>query len=176
LYAKGLFLLIFFCILLIKIFFIWQMRLTFALNYKNPDHMRKIYASFALMLGTAVCSAQIKQNYVQEAYPAETQMVSPVTKTTTSSPASSFGAPIWSEDFANGFPAGWTVSDTSGICPWTYSLDGSWGYFNGTSGTAAAAAIKSTTAANGFLISDVDSANNKNYGQPSGTTYKYLST
>ncbi|MFZ9029267.1 MAG: T9SS type A sorting domain-containing protein, partial [Crocinitomicaceae bacterium] len=34
----------------------------------------------------------------------------------------------------------------------------------------------STTGANGFLICDVDSANHFTYGQPSGTTYQYLSS
>ena len=84
------------------------------------------------------------------------------------------GSAIWSEDFGNGFPAGWTVQDMSGICPWVWSLDGSYGYYNGSQGASAGTAIASTTAANGFLIVDPDSANNVNYGQPSGTTYQYL--
>ena len=41
-------------------------------------------------------------------------------------------------------------------------------------GTSAAAGISSTTAFNGFLISDTDSANHHSYGQPSGTTYEYI--
>ncbi len=86
------------------------------------------------------------------------------------------GGPIWSEDFGNGFPAGWTTTDNSGICPWKWSLDGSWGFFNGNSGTASGDTIQSTTAANGFLIADNDSANNVNFGQPSGTNYQYLAT
>ena len=81
---------------------------------------------------------------------------------------------IWSEDFAGGFPAGWTLQDASGICPWRFSTDGSWGNFNGNGATAGGTAIASTTAANGFLICDVDSANHFVYGQPSGTTYQYL--
>lgn len=84
--------------------------------------------------------------------------------------------PFWTEDFGNGFPAGWQVYDTSGICPWVWSDDGSWGNFNGNGATAAAAGISSTTAGNGFLICDVDSANHFTYGQPSGTTYQYLPT
>jgi hypothetical protein len=59
---------------------------------------------------------------------------------------------------------------------------GSWGYWNsvGTNAsgnpTAAADAINSTTAANGFLISDIDSANhwNGNSGSSSGSTYHYI--
>lgn len=85
-------------------------------------------------------------------------------------------APFWIEDFAGGFPAGWSIIDSSGICPWTYSTDGSWGNFNGNNATAAAAGISSTTAANGFLIMDADSANHFTYGQPSGANYQYLSS
>lgn len=87
--------------------------------------------------------------------------------------------PIWSEDFANGFPAGWstyTNNAAGGLatCPWKHSYVGSWGYWNSNQGASAAAAMNSTTAANGFLISDPDSANHWNYGQPSGTTYEYM--
>ena len=87
--------------------------------------------------------------------------------------------PIWEEDFGGGFPADWTVytSNTAGgvsLCPWVWSNDGSWGYWNTNQGTSAAAAINSTTASNGFLISDADSANHYAYGQPSGTTYQYI--
>ncbi len=84
--------------------------------------------------------------------------------------------PFWTEDFGNGYPAGWTNIDTSGICPWVYSTDGSWGNFNGNNATAGAAGIGSTTGANGFLICDADSANHFTYGQPSGTNYQYLSS
>ena len=84
------------------------------------------------------------------------------------------GDTIWSEDFGNGFPSGWTIEDLSGICPWVWSNDGSWGYFNNNNGTSAGTAINSTTAANGFLICDPDSANNVTYGQPSGANYQYL--
>lgn len=81
---------------------------------------------------------------------------------------------IWSEDFAGGFPSTWFIDDRSGICPWTYSIDGSWGYYNGNNGSSAASGINSTSAGNGFLILDTDSANHANYGQPSGTTYQFL--
>lgn len=84
--------------------------------------------------------------------------------------------PFWTEDFGGGFPSTWSVIDSSGICPWTYSLDGSWGYFNGNNGTSGTNPIASTTALNGFLICDPDSANNAVYGQPSGSNYQYLSS
>jgi hypothetical protein len=86
------------------------------------------------------------------------------------------GAIIWEEDFAGGWPSGWITIDTSGICPWVYSTDGSWGNFNGNNGTAGADPIQSTTGTNGFLICDPDSANNVTYGQPSGSNYQYLSS
>lgn len=82
--------------------------------------------------------------------------------------------PFWEEDFANGFPAGWTTIDSSGICPWVYSTDGSWGNFRTGVTTAAAPAISSTTSANGFLLCDIDSANHFTYGQPSGTNGSFV--
>lgn len=84
--------------------------------------------------------------------------------------------PFWTEDFGGGYPAGWTNIDTSGICPWVYSTDGSWGNFNGNGATAGATPINSTTGANGFLLCDIDSANHFTYGQPSGANYQYLAT
>lgn len=86
------------------------------------------------------------------------------------------GVTIWSEDFAGGWPSGWITIDSSGICPWVYSTDGTWGYFNGNNGTSGTNAIQSNSALNGFLICDVDSANNVVNGQPSGTNYAYLAT
>ena len=91
----------------------------------------------------------------------------------------SSAVPIWEEDFSGGFPQGWSTysSNTQGgiaTCPWVYTTDGSWGYFQGSQGASAAVGISSTTALNGFLISDTDSANHHSYGQPSGTTYEYI--
>ena len=88
---------------------------------------------------------------------------------------------IWSEDFSGGFPTGWSTSSTNTVggiatCPWVWSNDGSWGYWNSNQGTSPAAGINSTSAANGFLISDPDSANNTAYGQPSGSTYQYINS
>ncbi len=87
--------------------------------------------------------------------------------------------PLWSEDFGNGFPPAWSTynNNASGgiaTCPWKHSFAGSWGYWNSNQGASASSAMNSTTASNGFLISDPDSANHWNYGQPSGTTYEYM--
>ena len=103
---------------------------------------------------------------------------------------------IWSEDFGGGFPAGWsTYTSNTGAgnngapsagntaeCPWKHSMNGSWGYWNSVGTNAAgnptgpASPISSSTASNGFLISDPDSANhwNGNPGSSSGSTYHYL--
>mgnify|MGYP000448146963 CR=1 FL=1 len=88
--------------------------------------------------------------------------------------AASRGGVIWSEDFGGGFPAGWAIDDQSGICPWKWTMDGSHGNFNDSNGSDYDDPISSTTAGNGFLIVDADSANHFTYGQPSGTTYQYL--
>ena len=94
---------------------------------------------------------------------------------------------IWEEDFGGGFPSGWSsYSNNTGAgnsgslpgntaeCQWKYTTVGSWGYWNTNQGQSAAPAINSTTSSNGFLISDIDSANHWNAGQPSGNTYYYL--
>ena len=94
---------------------------------------------------------------------------------------------IWEEDFGGGFPSGWSsYSNNTGAgnsgslpgntaeCPWKYTTVGSWGYWNTNQGQSAAPPINSTTSSNGFLISDIDSANHWNAGQPSGNTYYYL--
>ncbi len=84
---------------------------------------------------------------------------------------------IWYEDFGSGIPNGWTLSGTgSSDCPWVYSTDGSWGFFNDNGGTSGDPGIASTTGANGFLINDPDSANHNMFGQPSGATYQFLET
>ncbi|MBI1287457.1 MAG: T9SS type A sorting domain-containing protein [Flavobacteriales bacterium] len=84
------------------------------------------------------------------------------------------GGYLWHEDFGNGFPAGWAIDDISGICPWKWTTNGSHGYWNGNNAADYADPISSTTASNGFLICDPDSANHFTYGQPSGSTYQYL--
>jgi len=50
--------------------------------------------------------------------------------------ASSSSVIIWEEDFSGGFPQNWsthTSNTQSGIatCPWSWSTDGTWGYWNG---------------------------------------------
>ena len=86
---------------------------------------------------------------------------------------------IWAEDFGNGFPSSWdrVTSNVSGgfaTCNWVWSDDGSWGNFSGGGTASPDAAINSTTASNGFLISDIDSANHFANGQPSGSNYEYI--
>lgn len=132
---------------------------------------KTLFTSMILLLGSYV-------SFSQEAVQLEDSPFIPSTRPvgTPISDPQFRAAPFWTEDFANGFPASWTIIDTSGICPWTYSTDGSWGNFNGNNATAAAAGISSTTAANGFLIMDADSANHFTYGQPSGANYQYLSS
>ncbi|MCH8554339.1 MAG: T9SS type A sorting domain-containing protein [Schleiferiaceae bacterium] len=83
--------------------------------------------------------------------------------------------PLWTEDFGNGFPAGWIVDDASGINPWKHTFVGSAGFFNGNQGVSGTNAIQSTTAANGFLINDPDSANHHTHGQPS-SNYVYCNS
>ena len=86
---------------------------------------------------------------------------------------------IWSEDFDLGFPLGWSthsINTQGGLatCPWAWTTDGTWGYWNTNNATSPSNELTSTTASNGFLISDTDSANHYSYGQPSGTTYEYI--
>ena len=92
---------------------------------------------------------------------------------------SSSATPIWSEDFSGGFPALWSTSSSNmagafATCPWAWTTDGTWGYWNGNQGTAASNALTSSTAFDGFLICDTDSANHYANGQPSGSTYEYI--
>ena len=87
--------------------------------------------------------------------------------------------PIWSEDFSGGFPSLWSTNSTNmagafATCPWAWTTDGTWGYWNGNQGNSPSNAISSTTASNGFLICDTDSANHYANGQPSGSTYQYI--
>ncbi|HIA07123.1 MAG TPA: hypothetical protein EYN71_10590 [Flavobacteriales bacterium] len=32
------------------------------------------------------------------------------------------GDTIWYEDFGGGFPSSWSIQDSTGICPWSYTL------------------------------------------------------
>jgi hypothetical protein len=133
--------------------------------------MKNLYSTVLMVLSAGLLCAQT-QNTTEVSSPDE--LASPATHQSVKPYDTRGGSVIWSEDFANGFPSTWAIDDASGICPWVYSMDGTWGNFNGNGATAAAAPINSTTAANGFLICDPDSANHFTYGQPSGTTYQYL--
>ena len=113
-------------------------------------------------------------DFVYENYSPNKTMSSPVH----SSKSASVNT-IWEEDFTGGFPQGWSTysSNTQGglaTCPWAWTTDGTWGYWNGNNGTSPSNVLNSTTASTGFLISDADSANHYAYGQPSGTTYQYI--
>lgn len=84
-------------------------------------------------------------------------------------------APIWSEDFSAGVPAGWTIFGHDGLpsspvanALWEYrgpstiptSGTGSRGAWAGTAGVAGGSPILSPTAANGFMIFDSDFLDN----------------
>ncbi len=128
-----------------------------------------LFGTFFLAYGTMAQNTAVEQDCISD------RITQPAVKPLTDNNSNRV-TPFWEEDFAGGIPAGWTTIDSSGICPWVYSTDGSWGNFS-TGGTiAAAAAINSTTSANGFLLCDIDSANHFTYGQPSGANYQYLST
>ena len=91
----------------------------------------------------------------------------------------SLSTPIWEEDFSSGFPANWskfTSNTVSGLstCNWQWTTDGTYGYYNGNQGVSGSNDLTSSSASNGFLISDIDSANHYAYGQPSGSTYEYI--
>lgn len=139
-----------------------------------------------LLLGTFSAFGQLKSHDIpfhnQEDYATpvnempDAHAKAAVSNADVSSTASSRGGSgaLWEEDFAGGFPAGWVSDDASGINPWKWSMNGSHGNFNDLNGAGYDDPILSTTAANGFLINDPDSANHFTYGQPSGTTYQYL--
>ena len=140
--------------------------------------MKKIYISvFALVVSISSIAQvlNLKETQLEQQLDEKKSFYQvPITPSNASS-----ALPIWEEDFSGGFPQGWSTytSNTQGgiaTCPWVYTTDGSWGYFQGSQGASAAVGISSTTALNGFLISDTDSANHHSYGQPSGTTYEYI--
>ena len=84
------------------------------------------------------------------------------------------GDVVWLEDFSNGMPNDWVLGGADkDDCPWKFSKEGSKGPHNGNFYPDAAPGIRSETAANGFLICDVDSANNALYGS-STSKYKKL--
>jgi hypothetical protein len=120
------------------------------------------------------------QNYPQHYFDAMQQNVAPMSEVAAlpTRPiemllARGGGGSIWEEDFGGGFPTGWAVDNVIGNNPWKWTANGSHGYWNGTNAVGYADPINSTTASNGFLISDIDSANHFSFGQPSGTTYQF---
>lgn len=129
--------------------------------------MKKILLAFWMVVVTFAVNAQTtsKDQTATRPAPGHTGIIN-----------SDRAEPFWEEDFGSGFPSDWAIIDSSGICPWTYTFDGTWGYWNGDDGMSANDPMNSTTADNGYLICDNDSANHYTYGQPSGTTYEYLSS
>ena len=135
--------------------------------------MKKIYSFLIVLSFLSFSIAQTTLNYPKD-IELDDYCINKKTNTPSNTNNLKSKAVIWSEDFSGGFPAGWTIQDSSGICPWVWSNDGSWGYYNSNNAASAGTAIGSSSAANGFLICDPDSANNDVYGQPSGSTYQYL--
>ena len=151
--------------------------------------MKHAYLSIVLLLGLSMNAAAQKKpltipvhNYPEHYFEALNQnsLDTPdmeavnTSKPTTVVANRGGGGALWQEDFGGGFPTGWAVDDVSGISPWKWTTNGSHGYWNGTNAADYGNPISSTTAGNGFLINDPDSANHFSYGQPSGSTYEYL--
>ena len=96
--------------------------------------MKKFYSTIILLSLLCISNGQSNFSYTAET---ENDCIS-VEKDHNIAPLNvKSGATIWSEDFANGFPVGWTIDDVSGICPWVWSNDGSWGYWNSNNATSA---------------------------------------
>ena len=147
--------------------------------------MKKILLSaFGIFLGSSLIAQNIQEtpfepieNKIGNISETQLEVTPQRINSRSSNDAAAAGDVIWSEDFAGGFPADWTLSGANvAECAWKYSTQGSIGYFNGGNYPAAAPALNSTTAANGFLICDNDSANHTLYGQPAGSTYQELET
>jgi len=147
--------------------------------------MKNLYlALICLLIGTSSAFSQLKYNnmpvHVQQEFVQSFNDISDsqAMPTNTSNIATTTNrggvATLWEEDFTGGFPNGWVTDDASGINPWKWSTNGSHGNFNDSQGADYNDPISSTTAVNGFLISDPDSANHAAYGQPAATTYQVL--
>ncbi len=78
----------------------------------------------------------------------------------------SAGVPVWYEDFDSGLPPGWLNVDVSGYARFSHTYNGPQGGYS-----QGVPAIKSTSAANGFMILDSDLASANNLG---GFTNAYL--
>ena len=124
-----------------------------------------------MIASLVVCSQQANYNFEAETVNLSANSPSANILSTSSNSNSSL-TPIWSEDFSGGFPALWSTSTSNmsgafATCPWEWTTDGTWGYYNGNQGTSGSNAITSSTANNGFLICDTDSQQ--------GNYYHYLS-
>ena len=143
--------------------------------------MKKLLFSISIIYSIFAFSEEEKNNFSPDDKAIENSSSIIVQNNYNNSQQNSTQTVIWSEDFSSGFPSGWSSSSTNTVggiatAPWVWSNDGSWGYWNSNQGNSPAAGISSTTASNGFLISDPDSANHTAYGQPSGTTYQYINS
>ena len=143
--------------------------------------MKKLLLSISIIYSIFAFSEEEKNNFSPDDKATENSSSIIVQNNYNNSQQNSTQTVIWSEDFSSGFPSGWSSSSTNTVggiatAPWVWSTDGSWGYWNSNQGNSPAAGISSTTASNGFLISDPDSANHTAYGQPSGTTYQYINS
>ncbi len=132
------------------------------------------------IISLTVVLFSITSNYAQPIHPTPFHKLSQNSKdheTARQKPVSDRSSiiPVWEEDFSNGIPGNWSLIDYSGICPWKYTFEGSHGWYSGNFPNAGVG-INSTSSSNGFIISDVDSSNQYNYGQPAITKYHYLET
>jgi len=91
----------------------------------------------------------------------------------TATTESSASTTVWSEDFANGLPAGWSQNGTPATAQWEYrgpnttpdNTSGSRGNFSGINNNPPTnSPITSTTASNGFMIFDSDYLDNGGTG------------
>lgn len=138
--------------------------------------MKKILLSIAIAGMSTASFGQSDMNITPDRNPDNINVISLNERPNLGSPNLARGGAIWSEDFGGGWPAGWIADDVSGMSPWKWTTEGSYGFWNGTNsnGADAGAPLASTTGANGYLINDPDSANHHAFGQPSGSTYQYL--
>ena len=109
--------------------------------------MKKIYLLFII----SICSTFLFAQSVTSVNDNET--VDLQNSMTNTNNFISTQTPIWSEDFSGGFPALWSTSSTNmagafATCPWAWTTDGTWGYWNGNQGNSPSNALTSTTASN----------------------------
>ena len=124
--------------------------------------MKKITLLAAIVTVCSFAFAQTKMTIPQQTY-----MTKKVNTNFNTNPASKNNgiaqnamkkAVIWTETFAGGFPAGWTMTDNTGIGAWAFTTAPSAGQY------APGFSIGSTTAGNGWMIMDGDLHNNPGGG------------